>query len=126
MSGRWIKKKIARSKWGRALARRRWEKEKAEIERKIKDGEIPAPVDPWPEETPFYEITLRHVPTGRIHLFRLFRAPKGRRDQFRITQDGKEWKSAIGLTRFLRGLGAAMFGENAEFRATEASGDRKE
>ena len=114
MSGRWIKRKRARSEWGRELAKRRWEKHRAEVDRKIREGEISAPPKEWPLEEPYFELVLTHRPTGAVHRFGLYRSRKGRRNQYRIVHNGREWKAAMGLTRFLRGLGAAMFGQNAE------------
>jgi len=118
MSGRWFKRKRDRSQWGRELAKRRWAKHRAEVDRKIKSGEIPEPPKEWPVDEPYFEVVITHRPTDRVHRFELFRSVKGRRDQFRITQDGREWKSAMGLTRFLRGLGAAMFRQDAEAAAS--------
>lgn len=114
MSGRWIKRKRARAEWGRALAKRRWAKHRAEVDEKIRKGEIVPPPPPWPTDKPFFEISVRVVRSGERHDFGLFPCRRGRIDQYRIVQDGKEWKAAMGLTRFLRGLGAAMYGANAE------------
>jgi hypothetical protein len=112
-----MRKKEARSEWGRKLARARWDKREAELHAKIKSGEIPPPPPEWPRDRPYYTISLIHHPTGREHVFDLYPSREGRRDQYCIFQGGKPWKAAMGLTRFLRGLGAAMFGENAERRA---------
>lgn len=110
MSGRWIKKKQARSEWGRTLARKRWAKHHAEVDEKISKGEI-KPLEPeWPFEQALFEISVRNIRSGSVHEFQLYRSRIGRRDQYSIVQDGKEWKAAMGVTRFLRGLGAAMFG----------------
>lgn len=112
MSGRWIKRKRARSEWGRELAKRRWAKHRAEVDRKLREGEIPEPPKEWPLDEPYFEIVVTHRPTGRVHRFALYRPARGRRDQYRITHNGREWKAAMGLTRFFRGLQAAMFGRS--------------
>jgi len=114
MSGRWIKRKRARSEWGRTLAKLRWAKHHAEVDEKIKNGEIKPPEPEWPLDRPLFEISVRNCRNGSLHEFQLYRSRIGRRDQYRIVQDGKQWKSAMGLTRFLRGLGAAMFGAIGE------------
>ena len=114
MGGRWIKKKQARSEWGRTLAKKRWAKHRAEVDEKINQGEIRPPKPEWPLNEPLFEISVRNARSGSVHEFQLFRSRTGRRDQYRIVQDGKPWKSAMGLNRFLRGLGAAMFGAVAE------------
>ncbi len=48
MSGRWIKKKQARSEWRRTLARIRWAKPRADVDEKINQGEIRPPQPEWP------------------------------------------------------------------------------
>lgn len=112
-----MRKKEARSEWGRKLALARWMKHNAAIDEKIKSGEISPPPPEWPRDRPYYTMSLTHHPTGRQHVFELYPSREGRRDQYRVIQDSKPWKAAMGLTRFLRGLGAAMFSENAERRA---------
>jgi hypothetical protein len=99
------------------MARKRWDDHNARIDEMIRTGELPEPPPEWPVDRPYYTIALKHHPTGREHVFDLYPSPLGRRDQFRIVQDGRDWKMEIGLTRFLAGLRAAMFGENAERRA---------
>ena len=117
MSARWLRKREAKSEWGRRLANKRWADHNARIDEMIRTGELPEPAPEWPRDRPYYTVTLEHHPTSRKHVFDLYPSSKGRRDQFRIVQDGRDWKSAIGLTRFLAGLRSAMFGENAERRA---------
>lgn len=112
-----MREKKARSEWGRRLARARWAKREEDLHAKIKSGELPEPPPEWPRDKPYYTISLTHHPTGRQHVFDLYPSPEGRRDQYRVFQDSRPWKAAMGLTRFLRGLGAAMFSENAERRA---------
>lgn len=99
------------------MAEKRWKAKTTQHLQEFRESEISETKDESSVEKLFYKIEVVHVPTGRTHLFELFESKTGRRDQFQIFQNGKEWKSAMGLTRFLRGLGAAMFGENAEFRA---------
>ena len=118
MSGRWIKKNRARSEWGRKLAKKRWAKHRASVDEKIRNGEVPADPPPWPLDKSLFEITVKLNRTGTTHQFELFRSKTGRIDQYRIPQNGQEWKMAMGLARFLRGLGAALFGARAEVVAS--------
>jgi hypothetical protein len=119
MSAKWIRDRKRRSEWGRKLARKRWDDHNARIDEMIRTGELPPPPPEWPSDQPYYTITVEHHPTGRRHEFGLYRATAGRRDQFRIVQDSRPWKAAMGLTRFFRGLAAAMFGEHSERRAAD-------
>lgn len=115
------KARQASSDLGRKAALKRWADHNALIDEKIRAGELPPPPPEWPRDQPYYTVALTHHPTGRQHIFDLYPAIDGRRDQFQIRQDSRLWKTAIGLTRFFRGLRAAMFGENAEHRATSSS-----
>ncbi len=111
------KEREARSELGRKMARKRWDDHNARIDEMIKSGELPPPPPEWTRDSPYYTISIVHHPTGRTHVFGLCASIEGRSDQYRIVQDAKPWRAAMGLTRFFRGVVAAMFNENAERRA---------
>ncbi len=78
--------KKARSEWGRTLAKKRWAKHRAEVDEKIRKGEIRPPQPEWPLDEPLFEISVRNARSGSVHEFQLFRSRTGRRDQYRIVQ----------------------------------------
>lgn len=97
------------SERGRRMAKARWKRHRAEIDRQIEAGEIPEPVEPWPLDRPYYTIPIIHHGSDTIHIMRLYPSRTGRRDQFRVTVDGEEWQAAIGLTGVMQGIRKAMF-----------------
>ena len=89
------------------MARARWDRE-----RERKEADAPPEEEPWPVDRPYYTIPVIHHGSDTVHVLRLYPAKGGRRDQFRVTVDGKEWKPAIGLTGVMEGIRKAMFRQN--------------
>ena len=70
-----------------------------------KRRDLPAPdyPRPLPLDVPLKRITVEDFRLGTKHELRLYPSP-ARRDQFRVTVDGREWKQAIGYSRLLAGV----------------------